>query len=418
MTVLFADIKGSFEQLAGRDPEHARVLLDPVLERMIEAVRHFGGTVNQVMGDGIMALFGAPLALEDHAARGCLSALRMQDSIKRYAAELKARLDIEVQIRVGLNTGEVVTRAMDSDVHQEYTVVGETTHLAARMEQIAEPGTIYLTEETHRLASAAVECEPLGPKRVRGLSRPVRTYVAVRQRPLEARLPRRMAPLVGREREMGATVMAMMRLQAGHGGILFVTGDAGVGKSRLVIEGLAHLSRVEVRVLEGRALSYGQQISHWPFIEMVKASAQIAEHDSPHEAWVKLQRRVGSLFGDEAGGVLPYLATFLALEVPESFQAKVRFLDAEAMGQQVFLSLRRLFQKLSEERPLLLLVEDLQWADQSSTELIEHLFPLVATHSILVCITSRPDPGGPRPGSWRWPESGTRIGSARSPWLR
>ena len=174
VTVLFADLKGSMELLADRDPEEARQLLDPVLERMMAAVHRYEGTVNQVMGDGIMALFGAPLAHEDHAVRACYAALRMQEAIGRYAEELRRQQGLDVQIRVGLHSGEVVVRAIGNDLHMDYTAVGQTTHLAARMEQLARPGTALLTADTLRLVEGYVEVTPLGPVPVKGLAEPDR----------------------------------------------------------------------------------------------------------------------------------------------------------------------------------------------------------------------------------------------------
>jgi class 3 adenylate cyclase len=168
VTVLFADLKGSMELLADRDPEEARKILDPVLERMMEAVHRYEGTVNQVMGDGIMALFGAPLAHEDHAVRACYAALRMQDSVKKYAEEVRRSHAAVIKIRVGLNSGEVVVRAIGSDLHMDYTAVGQTTHVAARMEQMADPGAIVITPDTLALAEGYVEVKPLGPVPVKG----------------------------------------------------------------------------------------------------------------------------------------------------------------------------------------------------------------------------------------------------------
>src|SRR3989441_10990189 len=173
VTILFADLKGSMELLADRDPEEARKILDPVLELMMEAVHRYEGTVNQVMGDGIMALFGAPLAHEDHAVRACYAALRMQDALKRYAEEVRRAEGIPIQIRVGLNSGEVVVRSIGSDLRMDYTAVGQTTHLAARMEQMAAPGTILLTRETLALAEGFVHVAPLGPMGVKGLPSPI-----------------------------------------------------------------------------------------------------------------------------------------------------------------------------------------------------------------------------------------------------
>ena len=188
VTVLFADLKGSMELLADRDPEEARRLLDPVLERLMEAVHRYEGTVNQVLGDGIMALFGAPLAHEDHAMRACYAAVSMQDAIGRYAEELRRQQGLDVQIRVGLNSGEVVVRSIGSDLHMDYTAVGQTTHLAARMEQLARPGTTLITASTLRLAEGFVEVTPLGPVPLKGLANAVEIYELVRARPLRSRL--------------------------------------------------------------------------------------------------------------------------------------------------------------------------------------------------------------------------------------
>src|SRR6186997_1177707 len=188
VTVLFADLKGSMELLADRDPEEARQLLDPVLEHMMAAVHRYEGTVNQVMGDGIMALFGAPLAHEDHAVRACYAALRMQEALKRYADDVRRAQGVTVTIRVGLNSGEVVVRSIGSDLHMDYTAVGQTTHLAGRMEQLATPGTIRLTAATLRLAEGYVEVKSLGPVPVKGLVDPVEVYEATGASTVRTRL--------------------------------------------------------------------------------------------------------------------------------------------------------------------------------------------------------------------------------------
>src|SRR5690242_11927417 len=176
VTVLFADMKGSLELLADRDPEEARKILDPVIERMMEAVHRYEGTVNQVMGDGIMALFGAPIAHEDHAVRACYAALRMQESVKQYADELHRSVGVPLHIRVGLNSGEVVVRSIGSDLHMDYTAVGQTTHLAARMEQMAMPGSILLAAGTLREAEGYVVARSLGPRTVKGLEAPIEVF--------------------------------------------------------------------------------------------------------------------------------------------------------------------------------------------------------------------------------------------------
>jgi len=176
VTVLFADLKGSLELLADRDPEDARALLDGVLERLMEAVHRFEGTVNQVMGDGIMALFGAPVAHEDHATRACYAALRMHRSVTQYAEELRRQQGLDVQIRVGINSGDVVVRSIGTDLNVEYSAAGQTTHMAARMEQLARPGTTLITEATRRLAERYIEVAPHGPVPIKGLKQPVEVF--------------------------------------------------------------------------------------------------------------------------------------------------------------------------------------------------------------------------------------------------
>jgi class 3 adenylate cyclase len=206
VTVLFADLKGSMELLADRDPEEARQLLDPVLERMMAAVHRYEGTVNQVMGDGIMALFGAPLAHEDHAVRACYAALHMQEAIGQYAEGLRRQQGLDVQIRVGLNSGAVVVRALGNDLHMDYTAVGQTTHLAARMEQLARPGTALLTADTWRLVEGYIEVTPWGPVPVKGLPEPVEVYELLRAGPVRSRLQAAVAQgltrFVGRAAEL------------------------------------------------------------------------------------------------------------------------------------------------------------------------------------------------------------------------
>ena len=240
VTVLFADLKGSMELLADRDPEEARKLLDPVLERMMEAVHRYEGTVNQVMGDGIMALFGAPLAHEDHAVRACYAALRMQESVTQYAEGVFRSHGVPVQIRVGLNSGEVVVRAIGSDLHMDYTAVGQTTHLAARMEQMATPGTILLAPATLQLAEGYVQVAARGPVAVKGLPEPIEIYAltgasAARSR-LHAAAARGLTRFVGRDAEIEQIRRALVLAGDGHGQLVAIVGEPGVGKSRLVHE--------------------------------------------------------------------------------------------------------------------------------------------------------------------------------------
>ncbi|HEV8584067.1 MAG TPA: adenylate/guanylate cyclase domain-containing protein, partial [Methylomirabilota bacterium] len=240
VTVLFADLKGSMELLADRDPEEARKLRDPVLQLMMDAVHRYEGTVNQVMGDGIMALFGAPLAHEDHAVRACYAALRMQDAVKRRADELFRTHGASVQIRVGLNSGEVVVRAIGSDLRMDYTAVGQTTHLAARMEQLATPGTILIARETLELAEGFVAVRPRGPVPIKGLEAPIEVFEVtgagvVRSR-VQAAAARGLTRFVGRSDELESLRHALERAGGRQGQVVAVVGEPGVGKSRLFWE--------------------------------------------------------------------------------------------------------------------------------------------------------------------------------------
>jgi class 3 adenylate cyclase len=232
VTVLFADLKGSMELLADRDPEEARKLLDPVLEHMMEAVHRYEGTVNQVMGDGIMALFGAPVAHEDHAVRACYAALDMQSAIRRHAEDVRRTHGLRTEIRIGLNSGEVVVRAIGSDLRMDYTAVGQTTHLAARMEQLASAGTILLTADTLRLAEGFVAVKPIGPVPVKGLDTPVEVYEMLGPGPLRSRLQaaaaRGLTRFVGRETELEQLHRAFGRAAAGHGQLVTLVGEPGV----------------------------------------------------------------------------------------------------------------------------------------------------------------------------------------------
>ena len=224
VTILFADLKGSMELLADRDPEEARKLLDPVLELMIEAVHRYEGTVNQVMGDGIMALFGAPVAHEDHAARAGYAALRMQELMARYAEDARRRHGVHLQIRVGINSGEVVVRAIGGDLRMDYTAVGQTTHLAARMEQLANPGTILLTAATLELVEGFLAVKPLGPVPVKGLAEPVEVYEVTGAGPARTRLQaaarRGLTRFVGRDAELELMRGALQRADRGHGQVV------------------------------------------------------------------------------------------------------------------------------------------------------------------------------------------------------
>src|SRR5262249_32911194 len=283
VTVLFADLKGSMELLADRDPEEARQILDPVLEHMMEAVHRYEGTVNQVMGDGIMALFGAPVAHEDHAVRACYAALRMQHAMKGYADEVRRAHAATVKIRVGVNSGEVVVRAIGSDLRMDYTAVGHTTHLAARMEQIADPGAIVIAPATLALVEGYVEARSLGRVQLKGLADAVEIYELTGTGPAHTRLQaaaRRWLTRFGRrEAEMERLREGQQLALDGHGQAVAVVGDAGVGKSRLLHEFLHSHRQEGWRVLESAVPSYGGRTSYLPVIALLERYFKIQAGD-------------------------------------------------------------------------------------------------------------------------------------------
>src|SRR2546422_1774473 len=343
------------ELLADRDPEEARTILDPVLERMMEAVHRYEGTVNQVMGDGVMALFGAPLAHEDHAIRACYAALRMQESVKKYADEVRRSHAAVVKIRVGRNSGEVVVRAIGSDLHMDYTAVGQTTHLAARMEQIADPGAIVITPETLALAEGYVEVKSLGPVPVKGLADAVEVYEVTGAGPARTRLQagarRGLTRFVGRDAELEQLRRAQQLAGAGHGQVAAIVGEAGVGKSRLVYE-FTHSHRLQGWLtLESASVSYDKATSYLPVIDLLKSYFKILDRDDQREVRAKVTGTVLTL--DES--LKPTLPALLALLDVPADDAAWGTLDPGQRRQRTRDAVRQLFLREAREQALLLI---------------------------------------------------------------
>jgi class 3 adenylate cyclase len=291
--VLFADLKASMELLADRDPEVARQLLDAVLERMMAAVHRYEGTVNQIMGDGIMALFGGPIAHEDHAVRACHAALAMQAGLRRYSDEVRHTHGLAVHFRVGLNSGEVVVRAIGNDLHMDYSAIRQTVHLAARMEQLAPPGNILLTPATLRLVEGLVRVHALGPIPVKDLVEPVEVYELVGASALRGRLQaavaRGLTHFVGRQHELDALHQALEHAAAWRGQVVAVVGEAGVGKSRLVHEYVRSHRTSGWLVLESSAsVSYGKATPYAPVIDLLKRYVHVEDTDDPRAIQAKV----------------------------------------------------------------------------------------------------------------------------------
>ena len=391
ITVLFADLKGSMELLADRDPEEARQLLDPVLERMMAAVHRYEGTVNQVMGDGIMALFGAPLAHEDHAVRACYAALAMQAAVGRYAEEVRRAQGLVVQMRVGLNSGEVVVRAISNDLHMDYSAIGQTTHFAARVEQLARPGTTLLTRETLRLVEGLVQVTALGPIPFRGVAEPVEVFELIGASALrghfQAGVVRGLTRFVGRDHELAALRHAQERAGAGQGQVVAVVGEAGVGKSRLVYEFVHSHYTPGWLVLQSASVSYGKATPYFPVIDLLKRYSHVAEHDDTRTIRAKVTGQVLTLDPALQDTVPALLLLLDALPEDSPFWT----LDPPQRRQRTLDALKRVLLRESQVQPLLLVFEDLHWIDSEMQALLEHLVESLPPARILLLVNYRPE---------------------------
>ena len=391
VTVLFADLKGSMELLAGRDPEEARKILDPVLDRMIEAVHRYEGTVNQVMGDGIMALFGAPLAHEDHAVRACYAALRMQDSIKTYADGVFRSHGVNVQIRIGLNSGEVVVRAIGSDLHMDYTAVGQTTHLAARMEQVASPGSILLTPSTLDLVGGYVDVKPLGPVPVKGLAHAVEGFEVIGAGPARTRFQATarhgFTRFVGRDDEMATLDAALRRALERHGLAMGVVGAAGVGKSRLCHEFIELCRSRRLPVVEAHCLSHARTAPFGVLRDLLLGALGVDQNENPELTRAKISELLVAL-DPSLVDALPLAHDLLDVsERPSREPAR----DPVEQERAVAGLLRRLLRARGAAGPFVVYLDDAHWIDPQSERLLAALADVASTTRAFLLLNFRPE---------------------------
>jgi class 3 adenylate cyclase/tetratricopeptide (TPR) repeat protein len=391
VTVLFADLKGSMELLADRDPEEARKLVDPVIDQIMEAVHRYEGTVNHVMGDGIMAIFGAPLAHEDHAVRACYAALAMQSSIRSYGTEMRRLHGIEIELRVGLNSGEVVVGAIGNDLHMEYSAVGPTTHLAARMEQLATPGTVRLTAATLDFAEGFIHVAPLGPIPVRGLPDPVEVYelkgVSGLRTRMQAAAARGLTRFVGRQAELEVLGQSLKQSDAGHGQIVALVGEPGVGKSRLIWE-FTHSHRTAGWLaLESGSVSYGKATAYRPLIDLLKVYFRIEERDDARRLLEKITGKLLTL-DKTLEPTLPALLALLDIGVEDPEWQR---LHPTQRRTRTFDACKRLLLRESQVQPLVLIFEDLHWIDSETQAFLNSLIESLPTSRVLLLVNFRPE---------------------------
>ncbi|HKM99403.1 MAG TPA: adenylate/guanylate cyclase domain-containing protein, partial [Candidatus Binataceae bacterium] len=391
VTALFADIKGSTELEQDLDPEEARAIIDPALKLMIDAVRRYDGYVVQSTGDGIFAIFGAPVAHEDHPQRALYAALRMQEEIRRYAEKLRADGRAPIQIRVGVNTGEVVVRSIATGGgNVEYTPIGHTTNLASRMQTLADPGATVIAESTRKLVEGYFALKPLGASRVKGIAEPVNVYEVTGLGPLRTRLQRSAGrgytKFVGRHREMDAMKAAAEQAKAGRGQIVAAMAEPGVGKSRLLFEFKA-TSAAGWMVLETFSVSHGKASAYLPVIDLLHSYFDIKAEDDPRK---RRERVIGKLLALDPSLEDALAYVFGLLGIVEGAD-RLAGMDAEIRKRRTLDAIKRIILRESLNQPLMVIFEDLHWIDGGTQALLNLLADSIGTAKVLLLVNYRPE---------------------------
>ena len=391
VTALFADIKGSTELMEDLDPEEARAIIDPVLKLMIDAVQRYDGYVVQSTGDGIFALFGAPVAHEDHPQRALFAALRMQEELKRYSDRIRQDGWLPLQARVGANTGEVVVRSIQTGALQtEYTPIGHTANLASRMQALAPIGSIAVTEATRGLCEGYFILKSLGPTRVKGLSEPVNVYEVMGLGPLRTRLQRAagrgLTRFVGREHEMETLKRALEQTRAGRGQIVAVMAEPGIGKSRLFYEFKA-TSQFGWMVLETFSISHGKASAYLPVIDLLRNYFDISTLDDERKRREKVAGKIAML-DRSLEETLPYL--FSLLGIVEGLDPLAQ-MDGPIKKRRTLEAIKRIVLRESLNQPLMVIFEDLHWIDEATQEFLNLLADSLGTAKILLLVNYRPE---------------------------
>ena len=402
VTILFTDIVGSTSLAEKLDPEEWKEIVSGAHQRVSQAVYKYEGTIAQLLGDGVLAFFGAPITHEDDPIRAVRAALDIQQSIGKYADELKGYAD-NFQMRIGLNTGMVVTGSVGSDLHMEYLAVGDAVNLAARLQSAAQPGRVLISGSTARHVKATFELQDMGEIKVKGKAAPVPVFEVVKGKavPESGRgFEELHSPLVGRSCELGELREVLEALHKGHGQIVAIIGEAGIGKSRLVEEVHRECSErhPELHWIDGRAISYGQTLSFWTITQMIYSDLGLSDGDPEIKVRTALKKRLSALFGEKDIEVLPYLAQLLGVRLEGELAEKVRLLDGETLKRQTLLSISRYLQRLAEKQPTIAVFEDLHWADSSSLEALEELLAVTDRAPLMLLLLSRLER---EQGSWQ-----------------
>jgi predicted ATPase/class 3 adenylate cyclase len=390
VTALFADIKGSMDLMEGLDPEEARAIVDPALKLMMDAAHHYGGHIVQSTGDGVFALFGAPVAHEDHPQRSLYAALRMQEEMRRYADSLRAQGRAPLQVRVGVNTGEVVVRSIHTGEHAEYTPVGHSTGLAARMQALAPIGSIAVTAATQRLCAGYFALRALGPARVKGVSEPIEVFEVTGLGPLRTRLEaasrRGFTRFVGRVHELAQLRRAFELVRAAHGQVVAAIGEAGVGKSRLTHE-FKSMAESDCLILEAYSASHGKASVYLPVIEMLHGYFGI---DSADDGRKRREKVIGKLLALDQSleDALPYLFVLLGIQESENPLAEIELQTRRRRTQE---AVKRILLRESLNLPLIVVFEDLHWVDGETQAWLNLFADSLANARVLLLVNYRPE---------------------------
>jgi ABC-type oligopeptide transport system substrate-binding subunit/class 3 adenylate cyclase len=414
VTALFADLQGSTALGEQLDPEEVKLIVGEAVARIVHAVEDYGGTVKDLAGDGVLALFGAPAAHEDDPERAVRAGLRIAQEINSYGREVAQGWGTDgLAVRVGVNTGPVALGPIGAGVRVEYAAFGDTVNTAARLQGAADPGAVLVGGDTKRLVEAAFEWGDAQRLELKGKSEPVEAFAAVRATADGARqrgTPGLQSRLIGRERELAQARKAVEGALRGTGGILFLLGEAGIGKSRLLAE-LHEVAEEDsdathpAQWLEGRCVSYGESLPYWPFRDLVRRWLEISVDEPELRTRVALRRRLEPLFGDRTAEIYPYVAALLDLSLEPDAQTKLAELSPEALQYRTFEVVATLVARLAEDGPVFLVLEDLHWADSTSLQLVERLLPVTQDAGVLLGVVMRVERDH---ASWRLRELAAR----------
>ncbi|MCI0844688.1 MAG: AAA family ATPase [Chloroflexi bacterium] len=412
VTMLFCDVTGSTAAAEKLDPEEWAEIINGAFAKLIEPVYRYEGTLARLMGDAILAFFGAPIAHEDDPQRAVLAALDILEAIGPYREEVKRKWGIDFEVRVGINTGLVVVGEVGSDLRLEYTALGDAINTAARMEQTAQPGTIQISADTQTLVAPLFDFEDLGGVEVKGKSEPVRAFRVLRRKAQPERergIVGLESPMIGRDDELQTLENAVAGLQQGRGQIVSLIGDAGLGKSRIISELYKSLSdkldSSELKWHEGRSRSYETANPYTPFVSLFTSFFGLAAEDSDEEKYGQIKRVTTAKLPEDGAKLVPFLATLMNIQVPEDDAELIRYLQPPQVHEKIFHAVQALLGREAQIQPLVLVFEDLHWADPTSLELLETLFSLTDRGSLMLLGVFRPVR---QDLAWRFHENATR----------